>query len=189
MLIALKCEVESPFSSGEIELDESYFGAKRVRGKRGRGAGGKIPVFGMLKRNGKVYTQIVKNCKRTDMLPIIEEKASKDRTIYTDGFKVYDGLVNYGYKRHFRVKHSQNEFANGAHHINGIENFWGLCKVRLSRFRGTHKHKFYYHLKECEWRYNYRRKNLYICLVKWLREKPLELILEPVFILTVRNVV
>ena len=104
VVIALKCEDESPFSSGEIELDESYFGAKRVRGKRGRGTGGKIPVFGILKRNGKVYTQVVKNCKTTDILPIIEEKASKDSTIYTDGFKVYDGLVNYGYKRHFRVK-------------------------------------------------------------------------------------
>jgi transposase len=55
-IVAL-CEAESPFETGEIELDESYFGARRVRGKRGRGAQGKIPVFGMLKRNGKVYTQ------------------------------------------------------------------------------------------------------------------------------------
>jgi len=175
VFIALKCESESPFDNGEIELDESYFGAKRVRGKRGRGAGGKIPVFGMLKRNSKVYTQVVKNCKTSDIMPIIEGKASKDSVIYTDGFKIYDGLVNYGYKKHFRVKHSQNEFANGVSHINGIENFWGLCKVRLSRFRGVHKHKFYYHLKECEWRYNYRKKNLYICLMKWLREEPLNL--------------
>ena len=70
------------------------------------------------------------------IMPIIEEKASKNNTLYTDGFKVYDGLVNYGYKRHFRVKYSQNEFANGVNHINGIENFLGLCKVKLSRFRG-----------------------------------------------------
>ena len=174
ILIASKCELESPFEKGEIELDESYFGAKRVRGKRGRGAGGKIPVFGMLKRNGKVYTQVVKNCKTSDIMPIIEDKASKDSTIYTDGFKVYDGLVNYGYKKHFRVKHSRNEFANGVNHINGIENFWGLCKVRLSRFRGIHKHKFYYHLKECEWRYNYRKKNLYIFLMKWVKENPIK---------------
>lgn len=40
---------------GEFELDESYFGAKRIRGKRGRGAAGKTPVFGLLKRDGKVY--------------------------------------------------------------------------------------------------------------------------------------
>ena len=30
---------------GEYELDESYFGGKRVSGKRGRGAAGKTPVF------------------------------------------------------------------------------------------------------------------------------------------------
>ena len=43
---------------GEIEVDESYFGGKR-KGKRGRGAAGKIPVFGLLKRGGKVYTKII----------------------------------------------------------------------------------------------------------------------------------
>ena len=90
----------------------------------------------MLKRNGKVYTQVVKNCKTSNIMRIIEGKLSKESIIYTDGFKIYDGLVNYGYKKHFRVKHSRNEFANGVNHINGIENFWGLCKVRLSRFRG-----------------------------------------------------
>ena len=58
--ITQDCELTSPFQTGEIELDESYFGARRVRGKRGRGAQGKTPVFGMLKRNGKVYTQVVK---------------------------------------------------------------------------------------------------------------------------------
>ncbi|BAV94643.1 transposase [Ichthyobacterium seriolicida] len=118
LLIVQKCEEESPFNQGEIELDESYFGAKRVRGKRGRGSGGKVPVFGMLKREGKVYTQIVKNCSSSVIMPIIESRASKESTIYTDGFKSYDGLVNYGYKRHYRVKHSENEFAKGVNHIN-----------------------------------------------------------------------
>ena len=55
-------EVESPFTNGEIELDENYFGARQVRRIRGREAKGKIPVFGMLKRGEKVYTQIVKSC-------------------------------------------------------------------------------------------------------------------------------
>ena len=141
-LIALECERCSPLKRGEIELDESYFGAKRVRGKRGRGAKGKIPVFGMLKRGGSVYTQIVKNCSMNEIMPIIMQQADLDAVVYTDGFKSYDGLADYGYKRHYRIKHSHNEFAVGRNHINGIENFWGLCKVRLNRFRGIHKHKF-----------------------------------------------
>jgi transposase len=172
------CEKNSPLGNGSIELDESYFGARRVKGIRGRGAQGKTPVFGMLKRNGKVYTQIVKNCSMNELIPIIEEQANKDATLYTDGFKSYDGLANYGYKRHYRVKHCENEFAKGHNHINGIENFWGLCKVRLSRFRGLHKHKFYLHLKECEFRYNFRKegyKEMYKYLLKMIRENPLKL--------------
>ena len=110
----------------------------------------------------------------TEIMPIIQEKALKESTLYTDGFKTYDGLVDYGYKRHYRVKHSQNEFANGHNHINGIENFWGLCKVRLTRFRGIHKHKFYLHLKECEGRYNNRQKNLYLELLIMIKNKPLK---------------
>jgi len=97
--VAEICEVESPFVNGEIELDESYFGARRVRGKRGRGAGGKTPVFGMLKRNEKVYTQIVKNCSVAELMPIIRGKADPSAVIYTDGFKAYNGLANLGYKK------------------------------------------------------------------------------------------
>jgi transposase len=171
--IAQLCEAESPFENGEIELDESYFGARRVRGKRGRGAQGKTPVFGMLKRGDKVYTQIVKNCSASQLLPIIKGKADTDAVIYTDGFKTYDGLADFGYKKHYRVKHGENEFVNGRNHINGIENFWGLCKVRLTKFRGVHKHTFYLHIKECEFRYNYRNKNIYLILINELRKRPL----------------
>ena len=84
-VIAEDCERVSPFETGEIELDESYFGARRVRGVRGRGAQGKTSVFGMLKRNDRVYTQIVKNCSMKELMPIIEQLASKDSSIFTDG--------------------------------------------------------------------------------------------------------
>ena len=171
--IAELCEAESPFTNGEVELDESYFGARRVRGIRGRGARGKTPVFGMLKRGDKVYTQIVKNCSISDLLPIIKGRTDTGAIIYSDVFKSYDGLVNYGYKRHYRVKHGENEFALGHNHINGIENFWGLCKVRLAKFRGVHRHTFYLHIKECEFRYNYRNQNLYLTLLKNLRKNKL----------------
>ena len=171
--IAELCEAESPFTNGEIELDESYFGARRVRGIRGRRARGKTSVLGILKRGDKVYTQIVKNCSISELLPIIKGRTDTGAIIYSDGFKSYDGLVNYGYKRHYRVKHGENEFALGHNHINGIENFWGLCKVRLAKFRGVHRHTFYLHIKECEFRYNYRNQNLYLTLLKNLRKNKL----------------
>ena len=172
--IAEFCEEASPFDAGEIEMDESFFGARRVRGKRGRGARGKHIVFGLIKRKGKVYTQIVKNCSAATLLPIIKEHVKSGAEIYTDGFKAYDGLVDAGYKKHHRVIHSQDEFASGRKHINGIENFWGLAKTRLAKFRGVHKSTFYLHLKECEFRFNYRNEDLYQLVLKIVREKPLK---------------
>ena len=107
-----------------------------------------------MKRGDKVYSQIVKSCLIKELLPIIKSKTTSDTVVYSDGFQAYDGLVNYGLKKHFRVSHSDNEFALGRNHINGIENFWGLCKVQLSKFKGIHKHNFYLHIKKCEFKYN-----------------------------------
>ena len=111
----------------------------------------------------------------SELIPIIEDMAHKGSTIFTDSFKSYDGLASYGYKRHYRIKHNENLFAAGRNHINGIENFWGLCKVRLVKFRGINKNKFYLHLKECEFRYNFRNQNMYIYLLKIIKNNPLKL--------------
>jgi len=171
--IKILADKESPFSEGEIEIDESYFGPKRVRGKRGRGATGKTIVFGMKKRGDNVYTQIVNNCSTKELVPIIKEHASDNCVINSDEWKAYDGLVNAGYKEHYRVKHSDNVFANGRAHVNGIENFWGIAKTRLVRFRGLKKKYFPLHLKETEFRFNHRDDDLYQLLLKEFRENPI----------------
>ncbi len=132
--------------NGDVEVDESYFGPRRIRGKRGRGARGKIPVVGLLKRKGKVYTQVIPNCERKALLPIIKHKVVDGSTIYTDGWKSYHGLVLNGYK-HYRIHHSKNEFARGNNHINGIESFWSFAKRRLRKFNGIIKTMFLLHLK------------------------------------------
>ena len=170
--IAEFCEAESPVS-GEVEVDESYFGARRVKGQRGRGARGKTIVFGLFKRNGKVYTEIVPDCSRTTLQGIIRGKVSLDSVIHSDGWRGYNGLVDLGYLKHFRVQHSANEFANKDSHINGIESFWGYAKTRLVRFRGLQKHTFYFHLKECEFRFNYRQEDTYKLILKIIKNKPL----------------
>lgn len=143
---------------GEAEVDESYFGARRKRGfrgklKRGRGTQ-KQPVFGIFKRHGRVYTEIVPNCKKTTLQPIIRGKVDPSTVIYSDKWRGYDGLVDVGYDRHFRVNHGENEFVRPGTgiHINGIENFWSFTKRRLAKFNGV-KVNFDLHLKECEWRY------------------------------------
>ena len=157
---------------GEFELDESYFGARRVRGKRGRGAAGKTPVFGLLKRDGKVYVEVVQNCSRESLLPIIQGKILEGSTIHTDGWRAYDGLILNGYD-HYRVFHSSNEFARGKCHVNGIESFWSFAKRRLAQFNGLSDETFYLHLKECEFRFNHRNDDFYGIMMTMLRKNPL----------------
>ena len=149
---------------GKAEVDESYFGASRIKGnhaklKRGRGTT-KQPVFGILERNGKVYTEIVPDCKKKTLQDIIFGKVSKNTVIYSDGWRGYNGLVDVGYDKHFRVNHSKNEFSkkNGTH-TNGIESFWSFCKRRLAKFNGYRKN-LGIHLKEREWRWNKDEKEL-----------------------------
>jgi transposase len=160
---------------GQIEVDESYFGQRRVRGKRGRGARGKTIVFGLLKRGDNVYTEIVKKCDRATLQAIIKDKTSTDSVINSDGWRAYNGLVDFGYKKHHRVDHGKNEFARGNSHINGIESFWGYAKIRLVKFKGMNKNMFKYHLKECEFRFNNRKQDLYKILLENFRKEPLKL--------------
>lgn len=171
--ISEECERASPFSQCEVEVDESYFGARRVRGKRGRGAAGKTIVFGIFKRNGCVYTEIVPNCKKATLQAIIRGRVSLEAVINSDGWRGYDGLVDVGYSKHYRVNHGDNEFVSGTHHVNGIESFWSYAKRRLQKFNGVSARTFYLHLKECEYRFNYRNKDLSKLLLKLLEKYPL----------------
>jgi transposase len=165
------CEAQRPMF-GIVEVDESLFGAKRVKGKRGRGAYGKTTVFGIFERDGMVYTEIVPDCSKATLQAIIRGRVLPETIVNSDGWRGYNGLVDSGYG-HYRVDHSKDEFVRGKHHINGIEGFWGMAKVRLSKFKGLPKHTFHLHLKETEWRFNNRRSNIYQLLLSYLRLNPL----------------
>ncbi|HKT82157.1 MAG TPA: IS1595 family transposase [Vicinamibacterales bacterium] len=171
--MAASCEQQARFR-GTIELDESYFGRRRIRGKRGRGAGGKTIVFGLFKRNGSVYTEIVPNAQKATLLQVIRGRVALSSVLHSDGWRGYDGLVDLGYRKHFRVQHEANVFATRRAHINGIESFWSTAKTRLARRRGVRREYFYLHLKECEFRFNHRRDNLYRVLLELVRKHPLK---------------
>jgi transposase len=170
--LAQQCEQVSPLG-GELEADESYFGPRRIRGLRGRGAGQKTVVFGLLKRGSNVYTEIVPNASKAILQAIIRGKADVASVIHTDRWRGYDGLVDVGFDKHFRVNHGQNEFARGNAHVNGIESFWSYAKRRLVQFNGVPRHTFYLHLKETEFRFNHRHTDLYKALLSLLNKHPL----------------
>ncbi len=152
---------------GEIEVDESYFGGKR-KGKRGRGAAGKVPVFGLLKRGGRVFTKIIPDAKSETLVPIIKQKVVPDSIVYTDNFRSYNVLDVSDFK-HYRINHSKL-FANKHNHINGIENFWNQAKRHMRKFNGIPRKNFIYYLKECEWRFNNPNPQTQFTLLKqWVR--------------------
>src|SRR3989338_1960292 len=163
-LIFKAVEDETPFS-GEIEVDESYFGGRR-KGKRGRGAAGKVPVFGLLKRGGKVYTKIIPNAKATTLMPIMQERILPDSVVYTDCLSSYNALDISCFK-HYRINHSEL-FADRKNHINGIENFWNQAKRHLRKFNGVPTDHFHLYLKECEWRFNNPKPDKQLKMLKQL---------------------
>ena len=151
-IIAYHLEQEAhEIFDGAVELDESYFGGAR-KGKRGQGAAGKVAVFGILKRGGKVYTKVVINTKSETLMPLITRKIAPDSVVYTDCYRSYNALdVSDFY--HERINHSKL-FATGKNHINGIENFWNQAKRVLRKYNGIPKESFPLFLKESEFRFN-----------------------------------
>lgn len=148
---------------GAVELDESYFGGAH-KGKRGRGAAGKVVVFGILKRGGKVFTKVVKDTGTETLLPLITRKIAPDSVVYTDCYRSYNALDVSDFHHH-RINHSAL-FATGKNHINGIENFWNQAKRVLRKYNGIPKESFPLFLKECEFRFNYGTPKQQLTILK-----------------------
>ena len=151
--------------NGEVEIDESYFGGVR-KGKRGRGAAGKVVGFGMLKRYGKIFTVAVQNTKAKTLMNEIALKIKPDSVVYSDAYHSYD-TFDVSEFHHHRINHS-DVFVDEKNHINGIENFWNQAKRALRKYNGIDKKYLYLFLKECEFRFNYGTpKNQLKILRKW----------------------
>ena len=157
-LIAEYCNNQAEKLNGELELDESYFGGKR-KGNRGRGANNKAIVFGILERNGKIYTKIVENVSKETLMREIENKIHKGSVFYTDGWKSYASLEQYG--KHNVIRHDKDEFVKEKNHINGIEGFWSFAKERFHKYHGIKKNNYPMYLKEMEFRFNHRKESVF----------------------------
>lgn len=151
---------------GLVEADESYFGGKR-KGNRGRGAFNKQAVFGILERNGRVYTAAVPDVSAETLFEHIQKKTRKGSVFYTDDFKSYKDLKQYG--KHSRIKHSKT-FGKGHNHINGIEGFWSFAKERFHKYHGINRKNYPEYIKEMEFRFNHRNEQLYPLLISVIRQ-------------------
>ena len=146
----------NPIFTGEVEADESYFGGAR-RGKRGRGAEGKVAVVGAVQRQGKVVAKAVPHLKRSTPVPFMANKVARNATLYTDEFPAYDHMTRLGYK-HLRIEHGARVYARGNIHTNSIEGFWSLVKRGISGVYHAVSPKYLQsYLNEYAFRYNYRK--------------------------------
>jgi len=152
---------------GIIEMDETYFGGKR-KGKRGRGAFNKVPVFGILERNGRVFVNVLPDVSADSILSVAVKKVKRGSIVYTDKWKSYDALMFCGY-RHMKVDHDVR-FSNGKVHINGMEGFWSYAKERLIKHHGVSPRKFPLYIKEMEFRYNNREGDVFDMLLNYITD-------------------
>ena len=162
-LIATRMAEAEP-ELGVFECDESYFGGVR-KGKRGRGAAGKVCVFGILKRGGKVYALPVEDASSKTLLTALKTKVLAHSLVYTDSLPSYNILDVSGF-RHRRVNHSKTFVNKRGNHINGIENFWNQSKRVLRKYNGIPRKHFFLFLKECEFRFNYGTPKQQLATIK-----------------------
>ena len=150
-----------PPLSGHVEIDEAYIGGKvkggRAKGITGRGAK-KAVVFGILERDGELFTKVVPDASTKSLIPHIVANVPKGTRISSDEWHPYRVLKQIGYD-HKTVNHSQKEYARGDTHVNTLESFWAILKRSI---RGTHVHVSPKHLQkylgEFEYRYNLRKE-------------------------------
>ena len=165
MAILSHAEDAPSLLDGEIEIDEAYFGGRR-KGKRGRAAAGKVPVFGILERDGRVHVSVVPDVSAATLLKLTVKKVRRGSIVYTDKFHSYDSLMFCGY-RHLEVDH-QKYFSSGRVYINGLEGFWSWAKERLIKYHGVSRSHFPLYLKELEFRYNNRNGDLFNQVANYL---------------------
>lgn len=162
-ILFYQCELEGKKLSGDIEIDEAYFGGVR-KGNKGRRSPSKSVVLGLLERDGKVYTRVVTNVTAPTLMSVIRAKTRKGSVYYTDSFKSYNSLHQFG--KHMQVNHSKTYVTKRHNHINGIEGFWSYSKHKLYNYRGVSKANFPLYLKEMEYRFNHRKENIIESVMK-----------------------
>jgi transposase-like protein len=147
---------------GEVEADETFMGGKEInkhKSQREKGVkrvNNKIPVLGIIERNGKVIAMPVKDIKSRTIYPFVSSNVERGSKLYTDELRAYKFLKN-DYDHQF-VNHSADEYVRDGVHTQNIENFWSLLKRGIygiyHHVSEPHLHRY---VNEFAYRYNNRK--------------------------------
>ena len=166
-LIVRRLEDVSPFV-GPLKFDERYFEGHGQR-KNGRAGEGKIPVFGLLKRNGRVYTQLISQSRSKTSSSVLEEATVPDSIVYVDDWPTYKAMDVSAF-RQIRMADGDRTIKRQTQ-TNGTENFLNQAKRHLRKYNGIPHNHFNLFLKECEWRFNTHSAQKRLReLKKWVKE-------------------
>lgn len=125
--------------------------------------------LGLLKRRGKVYATLVANYtseKVRTLLNLATKSDNRDLKVHSVDVNEEDGVIAIGYD-------DLPLYIDKPSYVENLDTFWSFTRERLGKFQGLAKHKFYLHLKECEFRFNFRNDNLYAVMLKLISSKPI----------------
>lgn len=170
--ISLECESESPFTVDD-ESRGALIGRSSKDSEGNNDAINQYIVFGIYRRGDLIYTEVAPNCTRRLLRKSSRQGASLSELVNAEGWKGYDGLVDVNQARLYRMNTTDVLTGQVTNTMSSVDSFWSFAKRRMVQFNGIHKHTFYLHLKETEFRFNNRRDNIYRVLLKMLRQNPL----------------
>lgn len=155
----LMSDDDGPLGDNEIvELDETYVGGK-AKGKRGRGAAKKTPVFGAVERNGKLKTKVVLNVRKLTLMPLIKDMVADNSVIVTDESNSYNDVKKVGHL-HESINHSKGQYVDRDVHTNTIEGFWSQFKRSVhGTYHSVSRKHLQLYLDEFSFRYSHRKSD------------------------------
>lgn len=162
------CEEHAPFKddSNQKELTKIIGSASEPKAD---GFVKKVSTnLDFLKRRGKVYAEIITSCTASKIRNLLPGKAANTNLmIHSVDVKEDFGLVAVGYD-------NDQSFSGKPSYVDNLDRFWSFVKERTLKFQGVAKHKFYVHLKESEFRFNFRNDDLYRVILKLINAKPIK---------------
>jgi transposase len=171
--IAKFCEERNPFhftNGTAIHHDH----ASENGTVAGNGAVSKKSFYGIFKNDETIHTDKIANIDAEWMYDWLKGKTEGEKNIIEQyRLNVYNGIADFNSIRLYRVNESVPGLTRGKSHIDEIDMFWGMLKSRLIKFRGLNSGTLYLHVKETEFRYNYRENDLFELLMEILHKRPL----------------